>query len=324
MFFGFDRPTAAESRLLHRAGLVLGSFTLLTVVAGSISMFFTQRHQPLIVPKVVGLEEGQARRLLSSKGLQLRLGDPQYDEHMPKGLLRTQDPKPNQYIRRGGTVSSSLSKGNPRVKVPTVIRMSSPQAQIALEGARLKVGREALLHSNEPKDAVIAQVPAPGETVDSFTEVNLLVSSGPREPEYVMPILRNQPLERAFKALRPAGITIEKIKSEVRDDLESGTILSQTPPSGTRIKKKDAVSFTVSSRSSEQGQGSRYVKVRFEMPEGNPRRLQIDVFDASGTRTIYNKMESPKEQVEVGVSVSGKASAQVYLNQEFVKEIPIE
>jgi serine/threonine-protein kinase len=243
---------------------------------------------------------------------------------MPKGLLRTQDPKPNQYIRRGGVVTSSLSKGNPRVKVPSVTGKSFPQAQIALEGSRLKVGRQALLHSNEPKDAVIAQVPAPGETVDSFTEVNLLVSAGPREPEYAMPHLRNQPLERAFKAMRPAGITIERIKSEVRDDLESGTILAQSPPPGTKIRKKDAVSFTVSSRSSEQGQGSRYVKVAFQMPEGNPRRLQIDVFDASGTRTIYNRMESPLEPVEVGVSVSGKASAQIYLNQEFVKEIPIE
>lgn len=324
MLFSFEKPDPAETRLLKRAGLVLASFTLLTLAAGSVSMFFTRRHQPLIVPKVVGLEEAQARRLLSSKGLRLELNPPQYDEHMPKGLLRTQAPKPNDFIRRGGTVTSSMSKGNPRVKVPSVARMSFPQAQIALEGARLKVGQEALVHSNEPKDVVIAQVPAPGETVDSFTQVNLLVSAGPKEPEYAMPALRNQPLERAFKALRPAGITIERIKTEVRDDLESGTILAQVPPTGTKIKRKDAVSLTVSSRSGEQGQGSRYAKVAFEMPEGNPRRLQIDVFDASGTRTIYNKMESPKEQIEVGVSVTGKASAQVYLNQEFVKEIPID
>jgi hypothetical protein len=35
-------------------------------------------------------------------------------------------------------------------------------------------------------------------------------------------------------------------------------------------------------------------------------------------------METPKDHVEVGVSVTGKASAQIYLNQEFVKEIPLE
>jgi hypothetical protein len=35
-------------------------------------------------------------------------------------------------------------------------------------------------------------------------------------------------------------------------------------------------------------------------------------------------MESPKDHVEVGATVSGKASAEIYLNQEFVKEIPAE
>ena len=162
------------------------------------------------------------------------------------------------------------------------------------------------------------------EVVDSFTEVNLLVSGGVPEPLFVMPNLKNQPLEKAFKDLRPVGITIEKIKNEVHDDLDSETILSQTPPPGTRIQKKDSVSFVVSAKSSDANLKSRPAKVAFDMPEGNPRRLQIDVFDSSGTRTIYNKMESPKDHVELPISVTGKASAQVYLNQEFVKEIPIE
>ena len=139
-----------------------------------------------------------------------------------------------------------------------------------------------------------------------------------------MPDLKNQPLEKAFKALRPAGITIQNIKSEVHDDLDSETILSQTPPAGTRIQEKDDVSFVVSAKSSEPSLKTRSAKIVFDMPEGNPRRLQIDIFDSSGTRTIYNKMETPKDHVELDVLVSGKASAQVYLNQEFVKEIPIE
>jgi hypothetical protein len=153
--------------------------------------------------------------------------------------------------------------------------------------------------------------------------VNLLVSAGPLDPSYLMPDLANQPLEKAFKILRPAGITIEKIKSEVHDDLDSETVLSQLPPAGSRIEPKDGVSFVVSAKSSENGK-PRYAKVVFDMPEGNPRRLQIDIFDGSGTRTLYNKMESPKDHVELGVSVTGKASAQIYLNQEFVKEIPVE
>lgn len=323
--FGFNQPGAQEARLVKRALAILGSFTLVTILTGLAAMAFTQRHQPLIVPKIIGMDQEQAQDALSSKGLHLKVTHSQFDEHVPKGLLMAQSPKANHYIKRGQTVTAVLSNGNPKVKVPSVIRMSFAQAQIALAGSRLRVVRESLVASAvEPKDTVLAQVPNAEEVVDSFTEVSLLVSSGPAEPAFVMPNLKNQSIEKAFKVLRPAGITIEKIKSETRDDLESATVLSQSPAGGSRIKKKDAISFVVSAKTSDANLKARYTKVNFEMPEGNPRRLQIDVFDASGTRTIYNRMESPKEKVEVGVSVTGKASAHVYLNQEFVREIPIE
>jgi serine/threonine-protein kinase len=316
--------SAAEKNLTRRALVLLGSFTLVTMATALASMIYTQFHQPMIVPKIIGMEQAQAEKAVSSKGLHLKVVRSQYDEHVPAGLISEQNPKANFYVKRGQTVEVVLSKGNPKVKVPLVIAMSFPQAQIALAGAHLRVGRESLMNSTEPRDVVLAQMPSAGDLDDSFSEVNLLVSAGLPDPSFVMPDLKNQPLEKAFKILRPAGITIEKIKSEVHDDLDSETILSQTPPTGTKIQKKDSVSFLVSAKSSDASLKTRYAKIAFDMPEGNPRRLQIDVFDSSGSRTIYNKMESPKEHIEVGVSVSGKASAQIYLNQEFVKEIPIE
>lgn len=315
--------TPSEKSLLKRALKVLGTFSAITAVTALASMIFTQLHEPMIIPKIIGMDQAQAENALSSKGLHLKVTRSQYDEHVPLGLVSEQSPRANSYAKRGQTVDVVLSKGNPKVKVPSVIQMSFPQAQIALAGAHLRVGRESLMNSTEPQDTVLAQMPPADEITDSFTEVNLLVAAGPPQPTFIMPELKNQPLEKAFKTLRPAGITIQNIKSEVHDDLDSETILSQTPPAGTRLQEKDAVSFVVSAKSNEPHQ-TRKVKIAFDMPEGNPRRLQIDVFDSSGTHTIYNKMESPKDHVELDVLVTGKASAQVYLNQEFVKEIPIE
>ena len=80
----------------------------------------------------------------------------------------------------------------------------------------------------------------------------------------------------------------------------------------------------VSAKSADSSLKARYSKVVFDMPEGNPKRLQIDVFDQTGTQTIYNKMESPKDHVELGVNVTGKAVAEIYLNQQFLEELPIE
>jgi eukaryotic-like serine/threonine-protein kinase len=323
----FEKPrlTPTEKTLVKRALVYLGIFTFISVMAGLGALMVTKRHQKMIVPKIIGMDQGQAQRELASKNLKLMVARYLTDEHVPAGLISFQEPRPNSYAARGEAVTVSVSKGQPKVAVPEVVNLSYPEAQIALAGSRLRVGRESLITSmTEPKDTVLAQVPEAKEMVDSFSEVNLLVSTGPIDPAFVMPDLKNQPLEKAFKALRPAGITIEKIKSEVHDDMDSETILSQTPAPGTKIQKKDSVSFVVSAKSSEPNLKARYAKVQFDMPEGAPKRLQIDVFDSSGTRTILNKMESPKDHIEADVTVTGKASAQVYLNQEFVKEIPIE
>jgi len=318
------RMTPTEKKLVHRALVILGVFTLITIVAGLTAMALTRRHQKMIVPRVLGMDQAAAKSELESKNLKLAIARYQTDEHVPAGLVSFQDPKANAYMPQGSPVSVTISKGQPKVLVPLVVGLSSAEAQITLAGNRLRVGRESLMTSNEPKDTVLAQVPDTKEVVDSFNEVNLLVSMGPTTAAYVMPDLKNQALEKAFKALRPAGITIEKIKSEVHDDMESETILSQTPPGGTKIQNKDAVSFVVSAKSTGESSKPRYAKVNYDMPEGTPKRLQIDVFDSTGTRTIYNKMESPKNHIELDVTVTGKASAQVYLNQEFEKEIPIE
>jgi len=317
--------TPKERRLFKRAFSLLGGFCLAAFLCGAVTMHLTELHQPMIVPKVIGMDPGQAQKALAAKALKLNVAKSQYDEHIPAGLLMMQSPPPNTYMRRGQTVQAVLSKGNPKVAIPSVVGQSYQEAQILLASSRLRVGKESLMYSNtDAKDMVLAQTPEAAGVAEAFTAVDLLVSAGPRQAYYVMPDLKNKSLENAFKLLRPAGITIQKIKNEVHDDLDSETVLTQTPPAGTKLQEKDPVTFTVSAKSSDLDLKARYVTLQYDIPDGNPRRLQIDLFDSTGTRTVYNKMESPKDHVEVGVTVSGKASAEIYLNQEFVKEIPVE
>jgi serine/threonine-protein kinase len=316
--------TRAEKKLLFRALSLLGRFTLVILVTGLIAMSIMEKHQPMIVPKIIGMDEGQAQSALSSKGLIMKINRQQYDDHIPSGLVSSQIPRANSYVKRGQIVEVVISKGNPKVKVPSVIDESLAEAQISLTGLHLKIGRQSLMHSPEPANTILAQIPEPDESVESSTEVDLLVSDGIPPVSYLMPDLQRRPLESAFKILRPAGITIQKIRSEVHDDLDSGTVLTQTPPPGAHIQAKDGVSFVISAKSADAGLKPRYSKIIFDMPEGNPKRLQIDIFDGTGTRTIYNKMESPKDHVELGASVTGKAFAEIYLNQQFLEELPVE
>jgi beta-lactam-binding protein with PASTA domain len=316
--------TPAELELLKKAGSLLGKFTLVTLLTGLIAMSIMKKHQPMIVPKIIGMDQSQAESALSSKGLVMKINRQQFDERIPAGLISSQIPRANSYVKRGQIVEVVVSKGNPKVKVPSVVGESLAEAQVSLTGIHLKVGHQSLMHSTEPENTVLAQIPEENELVESATEVDLLISDGIPSMSFLMPDLQHRPLENAFKLLRPAGITIQKISSEVHDDLDSATVLSQDPLPGTHIQAKDGVSFVVSAKSADSSLKPRYSKVVFDMPLGNPKRLQIDIFDETGTQTIYNKMESPKDHVEIGVSVTGKAVAEIYLNQQFLEELPIE
>jgi beta-lactam-binding protein with PASTA domain len=316
--------TPAELELLKKAGSLLGKFTLVTLLTGLIAMSIMKKHQPMIVPKIIGMDQSQAESAISSKGLVMKINRQQFDERIPAGLISSQIPRANSYVKRGQIVEVVVSKGNPKVKVPSVVGESLAEAQVSLTGIHLKAGHQSLMHSTEPENTVLAQIPEADELVESATEVDLLISDGMPSMSFLMPDLQHKPLENAFKLMRPAGITIQKITSEVHDDLDSATVLSQDPLPGTHIQAKDGVSFVVSAKSVDTSLKARYSKVVFDMPLGNPKRLQIDIFDETGTQTIYNKMESPKDHVEIGVSVTGKAVAEIYLNQQFLEELPIQ
>jgi serine/threonine-protein kinase len=326
-YFSSYKPslTEAEKELIRKALALLAVFTLVAFACGGVALYFTQLHQPMIVPKIIGMTQTQAQGTLAGKGLKLKILRSQYDDHVPEGLLSEQYPRANSYLKRGQEVGAVVSKGNPKVNVPDVAQLSFREAQILLASKRLRVGRESFLADHlEPKDTVLAQVPGEGEVAGAFDSVDLLVSFGPTNPSYLMPNLTQQPLETAFKLLRPSGITLQKIKIEVHDDLDSETVLSQTPAPGSHLLHGDTVSLVVSAKSSDAALKARLSKVAFDMPPGSPHRLQIDLFDSTGTRTVYNHMQGPLDHVEVEVSVTGKASAQIYLNQEFVKEVSIE
>ena len=95
-------------------------------------------------------------------------------------------------MRRGQTVSVVLSKGNPKVVIPTVVGLSYQEAQILLASNRLRVGKESLINSSaDAKDMVLAQTPESAGTVGSFPHRgSLWFHAGPTQAYFVMPDLK--------------------------------------------------------------------------------------------------------------------------------------
>lgn len=317
--------TPSEETLFKRAVRLWLVFSLGAFLAGSLALWIVSLTQPVIVPRIIGLSDKEALRTLKGKSLKMNVEGRQTDEHLGPDSVIVQKPIANSYVKRGTTVNVLISKGTPQVKTPDLRGQSVRRALVSLTQSRLRVGRRSYLSTALfAPDTVLAQVPEAGLPVDAATGVDLLLATGPEEPTYFMPFLHNQTLEAALKMFRPVGVVVRSIKTEVHDDLPSGSILAQGPSTGTRLKPGASVTLTVSALSSEATKQARWSVIKFQMPTGAPKRLKIDVLDASGTRTVHNAMEEADRLVETGVSVTGKASAQVYLNGTFAQELNVE
>src|SRR5258708_7931545 len=98
------RLTPTEKKLTERALKILGTFTAIMAFAAVGAMLYTQRHQPMIVPKIIGMDQSQAEKTLSSRNLKLKASRSVFDEHVPVGLVSDQLPKANNYVKRGQTI----------------------------------------------------------------------------------------------------------------------------------------------------------------------------------------------------------------------------
>lgn len=131
------------------------------------------------------------------------------------------------------------------VSVPDVSGMNLSSAQQSIKGANLKVGEIQRQNSSSvKKNRVIKTNPEADESVKEDASIDIFVSSGPK-----MLTLDNyvgQSYTKAAAELRAQGVTVKK-QNQSSSDVPTGTVMSQSLESGSKVEpKKATITFTVS------------------------------------------------------------------------------
>ena len=132
------------------------------------------------VPRVIGVSEDEAERVLRSSGFRIELADSTPHPTYAAGVVMWQDPSPGVAAPRGSTVSLTVSEGAPRRLVPQVRGLDPDLARRLLAAAGLSVGREDTIPGAPPAGVAAATVPAAGDSVGAGSSVILQVSKGGR------------------------------------------------------------------------------------------------------------------------------------------------
>ena len=242
--------------------LLLLTLVLMTValISALMAMRLAIHGREVTIPKVVGMGPIEAERVGASYGLQVVVEREFYSPDVPEGKIMTQMPLPGVKVRRGWSIRVAQSLGPQRVAIPDVTGTSERAAEINIRRRGLALGSLAQVSlPDAPQDQVVSQSPPANASGIAAPKIDLLVSTGPAPPAYVMPNLTGQPLGSATLALQDAGMRIGKVSvlpasppaepqaapTVPSEPNAASMIVTQSPAPGQKIVAGTAVNFEV-------------------------------------------------------------------------------
>jgi beta-lactam-binding protein with PASTA domain/tRNA A-37 threonylcarbamoyl transferase component Bud32 len=218
---------------------------LIAVVAMLAALFFFTAGPgaKAAVPRVVGSTTLVAQKALSLANLDA-LVVKAFDETVKAGVVLAGDPQAGQDVRRGSTITLTVSQGPERHAVPDLVGHTRAESEQRLTDARLTTGQVTdAFNETVPAGQVVSTSPVAGVSVKRATPVAMLISKG-RQPIKVAD-WTGQPVAKAVAALIRAKLNVDATKAGWSDTVPKGSVISQSPATGT-VFKGDLVTLVAS------------------------------------------------------------------------------
>jgi len=135
------------------------------------------------------------------------------------------------------------------VTVPNVVNLTQAAAVAAITGAGLTVGAVTQQsNATVPAGSVSSQNPVSGAGVSAGSAVNLVVSTGPAPAPgpVAVPNVVNLTQAAATTAITSAGLVLGTVSQQSSTTVPAGSVIRQTPASGTSVSLGSAVAVVVS------------------------------------------------------------------------------
>jgi serine/threonine-protein kinase len=218
------------------------------VVAGAIvaGLLLTGKDK-VQVPNVVGNPQAESEILLKRKGLSTDVTLKE-SATAPKGQVTGQDPGGGSRVPKGSVVGLTVSAGPGTARVPDLAGQPRNAAKKQLAALGFNVTEERTTSDTVTENHVIQTRPDVGTELDKGTGVVLVVSSG--KERVAVPKVVDLTEDEARSTLEALGFQVSA-KDKETDAKDPGTVLEQSPASGTKIAKGGTVSLTVAKAPAE-------------------------------------------------------------------------
>ena len=150
---------------------------------------YTRHGQEILVPDLSGLFYEDARDKLSQLGLKVIEESKRFDVNnvFPIGVVMTQNPKPETKVKKGRRVYVIVSKGEPIIEMPDLLKRSERNATFILQNKGLQLGKLNYDFSAYfPAGVVSDQSVSPGTEIKPATFIDLTISLGNYPDKFII------------------------------------------------------------------------------------------------------------------------------------------
>lgn len=206
-----------------------------TVEVGSVvTVHYSKGPAPVKVPKIVGLQEDEARELLSKAGLEVREVSAEFSPSAEPEEVLSVSPEEGTGLERGSSVTLTINNG---IEVPNVVGKSEDTARQILQREGIEVS-EVKDASSSSRDygRVDAVSPSAGRLVNpNDATVTLTVSRAVKVPQ-----LLGKTVAQARREAEKQHLQLDIDGSANEDD----RIVLQSPRPGAKATAGDSISVS--------------------------------------------------------------------------------
>lgn len=206
-----------------------------TVEVGSVvTVHYSKGPAPVKVPKIVGLQEDEARELLSKAGLEVREVSAEFSSSAEPEEVLSVSPEEGTGLERGSSVTLTINNG---IEVPNVVGKSEDTARQILQREGIEVS-EVKDASSSSRDygRVDAVSPSAGRLVNpNDATVTLTVSRAVKVPQ-----LLGKTVAQARREAEKQHLQLDIDGSANEDD----RIVLQSPRPGAKATAGDSISVS--------------------------------------------------------------------------------
>ncbi|MBM7581901.1 serine/threonine-protein kinase [Caldicoprobacter guelmensis] len=276
------------------------------------------------VPKVVGLNEQDAERLLQEHNLVMKVIE-RKNSNQEEGVILYQEPAEGIKVKPYSAVNVVVSLGPRKVIVPNVVGFSQRDAEIALENAGLEVGPPQYVESDKPPGTVIRQSIQPNTEVVENTEIVLVISKKPdveliEVQEYV-----GLKEDIARELIEGIGLVVGKVTKDYNQEYPEGIVYKQNPQPGNKVEPGSEVELWVS-----LGPVPSYPKVleidlsQYKSGQDEDGSVKVTVKRADGQLVYEGEHALAEGIISISLEGSGVVRYIIYIDGQPVKEIQVD